>query len=68
MNKTDILLELVSNYGNLSEEQNKKIINEYDKLNPKTVGIYKFINYYNQFTERPIKQDQLNMFFRYVKF
>lgn len=68
MTKIEILNELVNFCGNLSKEQNKTIINEYATQNPHSVGIYKFIDYYNQFSEKPIKEDQINMFFRYVKF
>lgn len=67
MNKTEILFNLISTYGNLSEEQNKKIIQDFYEKNPNFVGIHKFLNYYNQFTERQIKQEQLNMFFKYIK-
>jgi hypothetical protein len=67
MGRNEILFNLISTYGVLSKEQNKKIINDYEELNPDSVGLYKFINYYNQFTQKPIKQDQINMFFKYIK-
>lgn len=67
MNKNEILFDLISTYGILSKEQNIKIINQFYLQNPNFVGFYKFINYYNEFTEKPIKEDQINMFFKYLK-
>ena len=52
MSNKKILMNLISTYGSLNEDQNKKIIND-------------FINFYNSNTDKPINDYALKMFFKY---
>jgi len=60
-----ILMDLISTYGSLSEDKNKKIINDYFKNNEKIFRINDFINFYNSNTNKPINDYALKMFFKY---
>jgi Ca2+-binding EF-hand superfamily protein len=67
MNRIEILSDLINAIGGLSKQENERILNEYETKNPNSIGITSFIKHYNSFTPKPIKEDQLNMFFRYYK-
>lgn len=67
MSRIEILSDLINAVGCLSKQENEEIIKEYEIKNPNSIGITDFIKHYNSFTPRPIKEDQLNMFFRYYK-
>lgn len=67
MNRIEILSDLINAIGGLSKQENERILNEYEIKNPNSIGITNFIKHYNSFTPRPIKEDQLNMFFKYYK-
>ena len=65
MSNKKILMVLISTYGSLSEDKNKKIINDYFKNNEKIFRINDFINFYNSNTNKPINDYALKMFFKY---
>jgi len=67
LNNKKILMDLISTYGSLSEDQNKKIIDDYFKNNLGIFRINNFINFYNKNTHKQIDDYALTMFFRYMK-
>jgi hypothetical protein len=67
LSKKEILFDLISTCGSLSEDQNKKIIDDFFKNNMGILKINDFINFYNSNVHKPINDYAIYMFFRYMK-
>ena len=67
MSNKKILMDLISTYGSLSEDENKKIINDFFKNNMGVLKINDFINFYNSNVHKQINDYAIYMFFRYMK-
>ena len=67
MSNREILMNLISTYGSLNQNQNKKIINDYFENNQNLFKLNDFIKYYNSNTNKPINDYAIYMFFRYMK-
>jgi len=67
LSNKEILMDLISTYGSLSEVQNEKIINDFFESNQNFFRLNDFIKYYNSNTNKPINDYALSMFFKYMK-